>query len=205
MPDLQHVHLFPRGAWNDRRINHTLEYLVLVECSWLFCSPYLYLYFDRALSQIIIWSDFFCISSLFVDLFGQCGCVSVCDKEKWPTKLSTNVNEDLTVRLYSVCVPTSFDFLCPTNDYSTDVPLAYVRLVIICSLQILAGLRTDKAFLGRSVAQCVANVALCELVRGEWQDLIDRLENMISSPGAENVLKQSCLEAIGYICEEIVW
>jgi importin subunit beta-1 len=70
--------------------------------------------------------------------------------------------------------------------------------------QILEALRTEKAVLGRSVAQCVATIALIEVVRGEWPEIIPQLTVNVGSPESSSVLKQSCLEAIGYICEEVV-
>lgn len=55
-----------------------------------------------------------------------------------------------------------------------------------------------------SAAQCVANIACTELPQGLWPDLIGLLCQNITNPGSTEMMKESCLEAIGYICQDIV-
>lgn len=55
-----------------------------------------------------------------------------------------------------------------------------------------------------SAAQCVAYVAVAELPTGQWGDLIQKLVTNIVGMNSTELLKESTLEAIGYICEDIV-
>ena len=52
-----------------------------------------------------------------------------------------------------------------------------------------------------SAAQCVAYIAVTEIPVGQWPDVIERLTSNITSPSATDMLKESTLEAIGYICQ----
>lgn len=52
-------------------------------------------------------------------------------------------------------------------------------------------------------AQCVASVACVELPRGLWPEVISMLMTNVSDQSSES-LKESSLEAIGYICQDIV-
>ncbi|KAL4217331.1 Importin subunit beta-1 [Mactra antiquata] len=54
-----------------------------------------------------------------------------------------------------------------------------------------------------SAAQCVANIACTELPQGLWPDLITKLCQNVTNPGSTEMMKESCLEAIGYICQDI--
>lgn len=54
-----------------------------------------------------------------------------------------------------------------------------------------------------SAAQCVANIACTELPQGLWPELINTLCNNVTNPGSTEMMKESCLEAIGYICQDI--
>ncbi|XP_068237171.1 importin subunit beta-1 isoform X1 [Palaemon carinicauda] len=54
-----------------------------------------------------------------------------------------------------------------------------------------------------SAAQCVAYIALTEIPVGEWPDLIERLVGNVTANGATDLTKESTLEAIGYICQDI--
>ena len=55
-----------------------------------------------------------------------------------------------------------------------------------------------------SAAQCVAYIAVAELPSGQWKDLIPLLvQNVIGGTSTE-MMKEATLEAIGYICQEIV-
>jgi len=53
-------------------------------------------------------------------------------------------------------------------------------------------------------AQCVGYIACAELPRGQWTDCINRLMvNVTEDQNATEMLKESSLEAIGYICQDI--
>lgn len=55
----------------------------------------------------------------------------------------------------------------------------------------------------QAAAQVLAKIAAIELPNGQWPELIDVLTaNVTAQPN--DLLKQSTLEALGYICEEIV-
>lgn len=59
-----------------------------------------------------------------------------------------------------------------------------------------------------SAAQCVAYIAVIELPNGQWQDVIPVLVSNLTgvngaTPNAE-LLREASLEAIGYICADIV-
>jgi importin subunit beta-1 len=53
-------------------------------------------------------------------------------------------------------------------------------------------------------AQCVGYIACAELPRGLWPDCIQRLMMNVTDINATETLKESSLEAIGYICQDIV-
>lgn len=55
-----------------------------------------------------------------------------------------------------------------------------------------------------SAAQCIAAVAVAELPAGQWPELIDSLVNNVTAANSTEMLKESSLEAIGYICQDIV-
>ncbi|CAF0944344.1 unnamed protein product [Brachionus calyciflorus] len=52
-------------------------------------------------------------------------------------------------------------------------------------------------------AQCVGYLACAELPKGLWPDCINRLMINVTDPNATEMLKESSLEAIGYICQDI--
>ncbi|KAG0481164.1 hypothetical protein HPP92_012022 [Vanilla planifolia] len=55
----------------------------------------------------------------------------------------------------------------------------------------------------RSASQVIAKVASIEIPRREWQELIVRLLNNMTQSDTPAFLKQSTLETLGYVCEEI--
>eukprot|EP01087_Luapelamoeba_hula_P015927 TRINITY_DN482_c0_g1_i1.p1 TRINITY_DN482_c0_g1~~TRINITY_DN482_c0_g1_i1.p1 ORF type:complete len:853 (-),score=130.53 TRINITY_DN482_c0_g1_i1:37-2595(-) len=65
-------------------------------------------------------------------------------------------------------------------------------------LQTLADTEKDAR---RTAAQVVAKIAVIELPRNQWPDLIDLLVKNMTQ--AESPLKQATLETLGYICEEL--
>lgn len=56
----------------------------------------------------------------------------------------------------------------------------------------------------RSAAQCVAYIAAVELPRNLWPQLIVSLVANVTSPQSTEQLKEASLDAIGYICEDLV-
>ncbi|CAL1266262.1 unnamed protein product [Larinioides sclopetarius] len=54
-----------------------------------------------------------------------------------------------------------------------------------------------------SAAQCVAYIAVAELPRGEWPDLIQMLTQNVTNANSTEMTKEATLEAIGYICQDI--
>ena len=55
-----------------------------------------------------------------------------------------------------------------------------------------------------TAAQCVANIACTELPQGLWPDLIVTLCRNVVGAGSTEMMKESSLEAMGYICQDIV-
>ncbi|KAL3122426.1 hypothetical protein niasHT_001461 [Heterodera trifolii] len=53
-------------------------------------------------------------------------------------------------------------------------------------------------------AQCLAAIACVELPSNQWPDLLDRLVANVTTDGADNaLLRESSLEALGYICQDV--
>lgn len=55
-----------------------------------------------------------------------------------------------------------------------------------------------------SAAQCVAYIACAEIPAHQWPDLMERLVENVITPNKAEACKRSTLEAIGYICQDIV-
>ena len=77
------------------------------------------------------------------------------------------------------------------------------------SLKVLGALGTETTR-PSSAAQCVAYIGVIELTVGQWQNVIPILVNNLTqaaAPGgapSSELLKEASLEAIGYICADIV-
>lgn len=54
-----------------------------------------------------------------------------------------------------------------------------------------------------SAAQCVAYIACTELPHGLWPELVASLTTNVTNPESTEMMKESTLEAIGYICQDI--
>jgi importin subunit beta-1 len=54
-----------------------------------------------------------------------------------------------------------------------------------------------------TAAQCIAAIAAAELPDGLWPGLLDYLCQRITEPASSEMLKESAIEAIGYICQDI--
>lgn len=55
-----------------------------------------------------------------------------------------------------------------------------------------------------SAAQCVAFIAVIELPLGSWQEVIGVLCSNIINENSTEALQEASLEAVGYICQDIV-
>jgi importin subunit beta-1 len=53
-------------------------------------------------------------------------------------------------------------------------------------------------------AQCVAAIACAELPVNEWAQVISLLTQNVTHAASNELLKESSLEALGYICQDIV-
>ena len=55
-----------------------------------------------------------------------------------------------------------------------------------------------------AAAQCVAYIACAELPHNLWPELVRLLTQNVTNPASTEMMKESSLEAIGYICQDIV-
>uniref|UniRef100_A0A3Q2PY78 Karyopherin (importin) beta 1 n=1 Tax=Fundulus heteroclitus TaxID=8078 RepID=A0A3Q2PY78_FUNHE len=55
-----------------------------------------------------------------------------------------------------------------------------------------------------SASQCVAGIACAEIPVNQWPELIPQLVANVTDPSSTEHMKESTLEAIGYICQDIV-
>ena len=54
-----------------------------------------------------------------------------------------------------------------------------------------------------AAAQCVQCVAVVELPRNMWPNLMQVLVPNVTNPGSTEMIKEATLEALGYICQDI--
>ena len=69
--------------------------------------------------------------------------------------------------------------------------------------QILRTLGTESSH-PSNAAQCVAAIAQIELPLNQWPDLIQLLVTNCTTSNVPDPLKEACIEALGYIVEDIV-
>ncbi|KAL3854848.1 hypothetical protein ACJMK2_014087 [Sinanodonta woodiana] len=69
-------------------------------------------------------------------------------------------------------------------------------------MQVMATLGTE-TIRPSSAAQCVAYIACTELPQGIWPTVIAQLTQNVTNPASTEMMKESSLEAIGYICQDI--
>lgn len=55
-----------------------------------------------------------------------------------------------------------------------------------------------------SASQCVAGIACAEIPVVQWPELIPHLVANVTNPNSTEHMKEATLEAIGYICQDIV-
>lgn len=70
-------------------------------------------------------------------------------------------------------------------------------------LQVLQTLGTE-TYRPSSASQCVAGIACAEIPVTQWPELIPQLVANVTDPSSTEHMKESTLEAIGYICQDIV-
>ncbi|CAL5228954.1 g12186 [Coccomyxa viridis] len=68
---------------------------------------------------------------------------------------------------------------------------------------LLGALPSEAQVAGHTAALDIAKVAAIELPTGQWPDLIQKLLDNMEAEPAKSALRQSTLEALGYICEEL--
>lgn len=73
----------------------------------------------------------------------------------------------------------------------------------VCLLQVLQTLGTE-TYRPSSASQCVAGIACAEIPVNQWPELIPQLVANVTDPSSTEHMKESTLEAIGYICQDIV-
>lgn len=69
--------------------------------------------------------------------------------------------------------------------------------------QVLQTLGTE-TYRPSSASQCVAGIACAEIPVTQWPELIPQLMANVTDPSSTEHMKESTLEAIGYICQDIV-
>lgn len=75
--------------------------------------------------------------------------------------------------------------------------------VLISVHQVLQTLGTE-TYRPSSASQCVAGIACAEIPVNQWPELIPQLMTNVTDPSSTEHMKESTLEAIGYICQDIV-
>lgn len=85
-----------------------------------------------------------------------------------------------------------------TNCYSVSLPSPPNS-----PLQVLQTLGTE-TYRPSSASQCVAGIACAEIPVSQWPELIPQLVANVTNPNSTEHMKESTLEAIGYICQDIV-
>ncbi|ROL52976.1 Importin subunit beta-1, partial [Anabarilius grahami] len=90
--------------------------------------------------------------------------------------------------------------------------LPSVWLVHVCSLCVALMLKFiwwvlqtlgTETYRPSSASQCVAGIACAEIPVNQWPELIPQLVANVTDPSSTEHMKESTLEAIGYICQDI--
>lgn len=76
-------------------------------------------------------------------------------------------------------------------------------MMILLYSQVLQTLGTE-TYRPSSASQCVAGIACAEIPMNQWPELIPQLVANVTNPHSTEHMKESTLEAIGYICQDIV-
>ena len=72
--------------------------------------------------------------------------------------------------------------------------VSFVQNNVVCTLG-------TESFRPSAAAQCVQLIAMVELPRGLWPGLIQTLVHNVTNPASTEIVKESTLQAIGYICQ----
>jgi len=67
---------------------------------------------------------------------------------------------------------------------------------------VLGTLGTE-SFRPSAAAQCIQLIAMVELPRGMWPGLLSSLVQYVTNPSSSEIMKESTLQAIGYICQDV--
>ena len=118
-----------------------------------------------------------------------------------------------TVGLCCVCL---FLLFCIKDNSETDTRCVlvgtisnsirnwYLLSLCVCApAQVLQTLGTE-TYRPSSASQCVAGIACAEIPVNQWPELIPQLVANVTNPNSTEHMKESTLEAIGYICQDIV-
>jgi len=69
--------------------------------------------------------------------------------------------------------------------------------------QNVVGALGTESFRPSAAAQCIHMIAVVELPRGCWPGLITTLVGNVINPSSSEVMKESTLQAIGYVCQDV--
>ena len=75
--------------------------------------------------------------------------------------------------------------------------------VRLATKQNVLGALGTESFRPSAAAQCVQMIAVVELPRGLWPGLVSTLVQNVTNPASTEMMKESTLQAIGYICQDV--
>jgi len=81
--------------------------------------------------------------------------------------------------------------------------LAMPEDVRLATKQNVLGALGTESFRPSAAAQCVQMIAVVELPRGMWPGLVSTLVQNVTNPASTEMMKESTLQAIGYICQDV--
>ena len=81
--------------------------------------------------------------------------------------------------------------------------LAMPEDVRLATKQNVLGALGTESFRPSAAAQCVQMIAVVELPRGLWPGLVTTLVQNVTNPASTEMMKESTLQAIGYICQDV--
>lgn len=75
--------------------------------------------------------------------------------------------------------------------------------VRVYTKQNVVGALGTESFRPSAAAQCVHMIAVVEIPRGCWPGLITTLVGNVTNPASTEMTKESTLQAIGYVCQDV--